>query len=54
MPEGSAGSGKSYIEYLTLPLRMYRIPNRNIMRQSEILSDVEKEEVFYLQRHDGV
>lgn len=50
MPEGCEGSSKSYTEYPTLPLKIYGIPNRNIMRQPEILSDVEKE-IFYLQHH---
>lgn len=43
-PESCAGSSKRYVEYLTLHLKIYGSPNRNIMR-----SDYEKEEVFYFQ-----
>lgn len=43
-PKGCAGSSKRYVEYLTLHLKIYGNPNRNI-----ISSDYEKEEVFYFQ-----
>lgn len=43
-PEGCTESNKRYVEYLTLHLKIYGNPNRNIIR-----SDYEKEEVFYFQ-----
>lgn len=47
-PEGCAGSSKKYVEYLTMHLKIYGNPNRNI-----ILSDDEKEEVFYFKHPNG-
>lgn len=47
-PDGYAGSSKRNIGYFTFTFKIHGNPSRNIMKQYEILSNVE--EVFYLQQ----